>query len=257
MRAPPRFVIGNSYFFTKIAAIRDKCVTFVVVMRATPEYVKRRFEEFNAQMFGGLLPPLPIMMSNAARALGLFVHPRHWPAGKPRGAGECHIRISTRLDLPEQEVEDTIIHEMIHYHIWYHNIADTGPHGPAFRSKMMEINRLHGRNITICHKSSDEVQATDRHHRNNYICVQYWRNGGLSLTVCARTAIFDVYRYFSAHPDVERMEWYWSMESWFNRYPQSRTPKAYRLTQDELQKHFATATPCICDGQRFAPKPRH
>lgn len=225
-------------------------------MRPTIDYVQRKFDEFNALCFEGMLPPLPLKMSNAGRALGMFVHPRTWSFWKPRGKGECHMRISTRLDLPEEEVENTIIHEMIHYWIWYKRIKDNATHGDAFMAKMREINRLHGRRITVRHRSSEEQLATDRHHRNNYICVQHWADGRLTLTVCARTCIFDIHRAFERHPDVARTEWFWSMDSWFNRFPLSRTAKAYLLTEADYREHFSTATPCVCDGRTLRPAPR-
>lgn len=226
-------------------------------MRPTLEYVKERFEHFNSACFNGELPPLPIRLSNAGRSLGMFVHPRTWPFWKPRGNGECHMRISTRLDLPEEEVEDTIIHEMIHYWIWYKKIRDNGTHGDAFMTKMREINRQHGRRITVRHRSSEEQLATDRHHRNNFICLQHWTDGRLTLTVCARTCIFDIHRAFTSHPQVKRIEWFWSMDTWFNRFPVSRTAKAYHLTESDFREHFATATPCLNDGHTLRPLPRN
>lgn len=236
-------------------------------MRPTLDYVTRKFDEYNALCFDGELPPIAIRLSNAGRSLGMFIHPRddtrRAGAGVLRGAGglrrgardprKCHIRISTRLDLPENEVEDTIIHEMIHYWIWLNAIPDDGVHGKAFRSKMQEINRRHNRHITVSHRSSETQLATDRHHRNNYICVQHWRDGKLTLTVCARTCIFDIHKVFSRHPQIERLEWFWSMETWFNRFPVSRTAKAYLVSPEDFELHFATATPCLCDGAQLRP----
>ncbi|MDE6010820.1 MAG: SprT-like domain-containing protein [Muribaculaceae bacterium] len=225
-------------------------------MRPTLDYVRLKFDEFNRLCFAGELPILPIRMSNAGRALGMFVHPRVSSRRMARDPKTCHIRISTRLDLPEQEVEDTIIHEMIHYWIWYKAIPDNATHGDAFMAKLREINRLHGRRITVRHHSSEEQLATDRHHRNNYICVQRWNDGRLTLTVCARTCIFDIHRAFSGHPQVTSVEWYWSMNSWFNRFPLSRTAKAYILTPADFTARFADATPCVCDGTTLRPRPR-
>lgn len=225
-------------------------------MRATADYVKAKFAGFNALCFDGELPLLPIRMSNAGRSLGMFVHPRRVGLFSRRDPQACHIRISTRLDLPEREVEDTIIHEMIHYWIWYKGIKDSSTHGPAFIAKMREINTRHGRHITVSHRSSEAQLATDRHHRNNYICVQHWSDGRLTLTVSARTCIFDIHRAFTGHPQVECVEWFWSMDPWFNRFPVSRSAKAYLLRAEDFSTHFATATRCICDGRTLRPAPR-
>ena len=75
-------------------------------MTATIPYIEQKFEEFNHQMFGGKLPKIPVE--------------------------------NTRVDLPEREVEDTIIYEMIHYHIGYNWLEDASAHGPLFLSIMNE-----------------------------------------------------------------------------------------------------------------------
>lgn len=222
-------------------------------MRPDVDFLKARFNQFNTLCFDSLLPDVTIRMSNAARSVGMFIHPRGYPAGKPRDAAMCHIRISCRLDLPEREIEDIIIHEMIHYWIWFNAISDNGPHGNVFRTKMNEINSRYSRNISIRHKSTEEQLASDHHHRNNYICVQRWQNGDLTLTVCARTCIFNIHRAFAGDPRVQEVRWFWSQNPWFNRFPLSRTPKAYALASSEFDTHFANATPCECDGRILRP----
>jgi len=50
------------------------------------------------------------------------------------------FRISTVIDLPEREVEDTILHEMIHYYILSNQMQDTSAHGEIFMRMMKDIN---------------------------------------------------------------------------------------------------------------------
>lgn len=226
-------------------------------MRATLQFVRERFKRFNELYFNSELSEIELKLSNAGRSLGLFTHPRKRIGTQPADGKGCSLTLSTRFDLPEEEVEDIILHEMIHCLIWHKGIRDTSPHGPAFRSKMEEINRKHGRNISVTHRSSDEQLASDRHHRNNYICVQNWRDGRRTLTVCARTFIFELHRTLSSHPQISRIEWFWSMDPWFNRYPLSRSAKVYRLEDEDFSRYFATATPCQCDGHTFRPLPGH
>lgn len=222
-------------------------------MRADLDYVKRKFDEFNRLCFGGELPPLPLRLSNSRSALGLFVHPRRYPVTARRGVGECHMRISTRLDLPERDVEDTIIHEMIHYYIWYRRIEDTSAHGTAFRTIMATINAKFGRNLTVSRRSSGEELDTDRHYKSHYICVTTMSDGELGLTVCAKTRLFEIWRAFKDSPKVKEMSWYWSCNPWFNRYPTARTPRIWRLEPEDYRSQFANATPCECDGKVFRP----
>ena len=84
-------------------------------MIATHEYVKEKFGEFNRLFFGGKLPTLPICMSNARTFLGACTYKRkkNW-LGKTV-LYDFKLKISKRLDLPENDIEDIIIHEMIHY----------------------------------------------------------------------------------------------------------------------------------------------
>ena len=83
-------------------------------MKADRQYIEKKFEEFNRQMFAGKLPPIPIELSDAKTFLGQCVFKiRRTLFGKSEKY-ECRLRINTRIDLPEQDIEDTIIHEMIH-----------------------------------------------------------------------------------------------------------------------------------------------
>ena len=43
-------------------------------MVPTKEYVEHKFDEYNTLIFGGLLPPVPIVMSNAKTYLGRCTH---------------------------------------------------------------------------------------------------------------------------------------------------------------------------------------
>ncbi len=223
-------------------------------MRPSLDYVKLKFEEFNLLCFDGSLPPIPLRLSNARSSLGQFVHPARYPANLPRGKGECYLRISVRFDLPEKEVEDTIIHEMIHYYIWYHRLKDTSAHGPVFRRIMEDINRRHGRNLSVSHRLQEEERQSDRHNRSNYIVVTRWQDGKLGITICAKTRLFDIHRALASHPQVIGMLWFWSRSPWFNRFPVSRSVKVYGLTEEEFAREFANATPCECDGKEFRPK---
>ena len=101
-------------------------------MIATHEYVKDKFGEFNRLIFGGKLPLLPICMSNARTFLGActFKRKRNW-LGKTV-LYDFKLKISTRFDLPEKELEDTIVHEMIHYYIAVNKLKDTSTNGHIF-----------------------------------------------------------------------------------------------------------------------------
>ena len=117
------------------------------------EYIKERFDEYNRQFFGGQLPPLPIKLSHANRFLGKVTYVRKWK-GLFRGYKneDFVLRINVRIDLPEELVQDTILHEMIHYYIAVNQPHDTSAHGRLFRAEMARINQQGNRHITISYR---------------------------------------------------------------------------------------------------------
>ena len=59
------------------------------------------------------------------------------------------ISVSSYYQLTLEEIDDVLIHEMIHYSIAYTGLKDTSSHGIVFRGMMDKINRTFGRHITI------------------------------------------------------------------------------------------------------------
>lgn len=226
-------------------------------MRPTKEYLQRKFAEFNDLCFNRELPPIRIELTSSKRTLGQFVAPKisGWYARDPK---MCHIRVSTFHDFDEREIEDTLIHEMIHYHLWYTGRRDTtGPHGANFKRMMEAINREFGRNITVRHKmeANDERSgAASGRFSPHYILVTYWRDGRRYVTLTARTRIFEMHEFFSRHPEVERLEWYFSVCPCWDIYPRSRSYKLYSTDGVEFDGWLEEAQECECDGKIFRPK---
>ncbi|MBD5311065.1 MAG: SprT family zinc-dependent metalloprotease [Bacteroides sp.] len=223
------------------------------VMRATLDFVNTVFDHYNVLCFGGRLPRLPIRLTDSLTHLGAFVHPKVWPASRPRGAGECHMRISRCLDRSEDELVDTIVHEMIHYYIWYTHTVDDGPHGRQFLALMNDINRRLGLTMSVRGLTTSETLDSDTRIKPHLICITHWRDGRRLITVCARKRLFEIHAAFTACPRVIAVEWWWSADPWFNRYGLSRTAKAMLISDTDYDKHVATATPCTCDGHKFQP----
>ena len=124
-------------------------------MQPTVDYIQSRFDAYNTRYFGGTLPPIPIKLSHARTFLGkvTFVRHRTWLFGSVRNE-KFVLRINTRFDLPEELIEDTILHEMIHYYIAVNQIRDTSAHGRLFRREMKRINAEGNRHITISYRMS-------------------------------------------------------------------------------------------------------
>ena len=213
-------------------------------MIPTVVYLEERFDTFNRMCFDGALPRIPIRLSGARSFVGRLQYKpvRDW-LGRVVRYEDFVIRISTRFDLSEAEIEDTLIHEMIHYWIAWKGLKDSSTHGRLFRARMKEINEQYGRHITISHKSSPEELDRDTRVRTHVFCVSQLNDGRTAVTVCAQTRIRAIRRAFGWSPTLRATAWYRSTDPWFNRFPRCRTPKLFPVDPAELQPHLATAEP--------------
>ena len=211
-------------------------------MQPTVEYLEERFDTFNRMCFDGALPRIPIKLSRARTFVGRLIYRpvRDW-RGRVVRREDFVLRISTYFDLPEAEIEDTLIHEMIHYWIAWKGIKDTSSHGKEFRRIMKEINALHGRHLTISHKSTPEEQDRDTRVRDHYFCVSQLADGRTALTVAAQPCIARIRRAFRWSPSIRSQTWYHSRDPWFNRYPHCRSPKIFPVDPAVLQPHLDAA----------------
>lgn len=223
-------------------------------MEITVPYVKAKFDEYNKLMFNGQLPPLPILLSNAKTFLGACTYRkrRTWT-----GKMECYdfkLRINTRIDLPEVEVEDTIIHEMIHYYILYNRLEDTSAHGRLFRSMMDCINARFGRHVAVSHRGSAEQreQAIDNRARFHVVAVVRFGDGRQGVKVLPRIVQRIAYYYnnVSRLPEVKSIDLYMTNDPFFNRYPNSSSLKVHYVEPHILAEHLVAAERLACDGRR-------
>lgn len=224
-------------------------------MRATLPYIKERFAHYNALCFDSELPPVEIRIGRATGTVGQFVYPVNVPEPRSNTWRHCFIRMSAAFDLKEDVLDDVLIHEMIHLHIWYHSLRDATAHGPLFRRLMEDINLRHSRHITVSHKVRRESDRACAQSRQNYICVSHWKDGRLGLTVMASTRVFEIYREVNGTPEVTRVEWFWSSDEWFSRFRRSMSFKAYVLSREDYERYLLSgALRCRCDGRRFGPE---
>lgn len=217
-------------------------------MIATIEYIARKFEEYNRLCFGGQLTPPPFRLSRARRNLGQLSYVRR---RKPDGTwyySDFKLHISVRVDRPEDELDDTILHEMIHYWILCNQLQDTSPHGRLFIRKMNEINAAHNRRIVVSHKVSREEYDKDLEQRRHLICVSRLRDGRCGVTVAAKTRLFRLWNSMPLFPGLVECRWFVSADPFFNRFPRALTPKIYPLPAEELEAHLSDAVELVRTG---------
>jgi len=189
--------------------------------------------------FDGALPRIPIKLSGARGFVGRLTYRpvRDW-RGRIVRREDFILRISRRFDLPEAEIEDTLIHEMIHYWIGWKGLQDTATHGRIFREKMKEINTLHGRHLTISHKSTPEELDRDTRIREHHVCVSRLADGRIAVTVAASSCVAKIRRAFRWSPTIRSSTWFESTDPWFNRFPHCRSPKLFPVDPALLKQHL-------------------
>lgn len=206
-------------------------------------------------MFGGRLPRIPIQLSDAAGFMGKCVYQQR---RLPNGLTEHHgyiLRISTRMDLPENVVEDIIIHEMIHYFILWAGLHDTSSHGHIFRAIMESINAAHGRHITISYRPSSEEARQEVSGKRTWhvIAAIYFRDGRTGVKVLPRTIpkVLDYHRAAAAHPGVVEVRLYLHDNPFFNRFPTSAALRIHNIDRALLEENLQKARPLKIVGTRL------
>jgi len=227
-------------------------------MKATIPYIEQKFEEFNQQMFAGQLPKLPIELSDAKTFLGVCVYKKR---KTKEGKTECYdfkLRINTRIDLPEQEIEDTIIHEMIHYFIGVKQLEDVSAHGPVFQHMMNSINERFGRHITVSHRSTQEQreQAIDQKAHWHVIALVHFNDGMTGIKVLPRVLprILNYYNNVGKDKRVGSIELFMSNNPFFNRFPNSAALNVQYIDNAEAEQNLEGAERMECDGVKIIRK---
>lgn len=216
-------------------------------MIATLDFMRDAFCRF-ANLFTPELPPPQLALCHTHSKLGDF-RCRWETDGGARRAVDCRIRLSDLFNMPEEELEDTFLHEMIHYAIALQGVRDTGPHGRLFRKTMNALNERHGRHITVSRRGkrgsgSGDLRMVCGKAHDRYIAVAKLKDGKTHICVCAPSYVFRLDDALRGWDIVESWKWYFVRNSFFNIYPLVRTPKLFGISEanlrDELLEHPST-----------------
>lgn len=214
-------------------------------MKPTIPYLRSKFQQFNIQIFGGRLPEVPISLCNVSSFVGQYRSKiRVLPDGR-REPYDHLLRFSTAFDLSERELDDTIIHEMIHYFIAYNGLQDRTTHGPLFKALMNSVNETHGRDISISHRSTHSALAEAKGARKKWhvVAILHFKSGELGVKVLPRVIpkIVDYYRSMSGASNISGIDLYLHNSGFFNRFPTSVGRRCHLITQAEVSLHLAGA----------------
>lgn len=214
-------------------------------MRATIEFIKERYDYFNRHIFGGRLPDAPISLCQVTSFVGQFKSKvRNHPDGRIEHY-DWILRFSTLFDLPERELEDTIIHEMIHFFIAYNGLHDRTAHGRLFKALMESINETHGRRIGISHRTTSHQmqEAAEAKKKWHVVAILTFRNGSMGVKVLPRVVpkIIEYHNKVAMAPNVRKIELYLHNDGFFNRFPTSAALRCHKITEEEAKNHLKGA----------------
>ena len=139
----------------------------------TIQFLKENFEVINELYFGGKLQTPNFEITHVKSYLGQY----HWHYGYEWDASNYQysrvltdsvIRISDMFDRTDDEIVNTLAHEMIHLYIRQNQITDTRPHhGRVFYREADRLNREGGFHIA----RTDSVEGCglrDKSKKNQY-----------------------------------------------------------------------------------------
>ena len=111
----------------------------------TLDFIRENFEKINQKHFGNELMMPRFEITHVKSYLGQY----HWRYGYDgRLFADSVIRISDMFDRTDEDIINTIAHEMIHLYIRQNKLRDTRPHhGTLFYSIANRLNREGGFHI--------------------------------------------------------------------------------------------------------------
>ena len=201
-------------------------------LKPSIDYIQSHFDAYNTRFFGGALPPIPIRLSHAKGFLGKVTFTRRKQGLFSGYRNEDFVlRINVRIDLPEELIQDTILHEMIHYYIAVNQLRDTSTHGRLFRQHMARINAEGNRHITISHRLTDEQRTQTIIHKPRVFALVHFQDGKTGIKVVPNTP--EHIRYWDKTAKrrfpVSSISWFLSSDDYFAKFPSSIAMKIYLI----------------------------
>ena len=211
-------------------------------MIPTIEYIARKVDEYNALMFEGKLPMPQIQLSKARTFVGMCVAKKRRTLLHGTKLSDFRLKFSICFDLPEEEWEDTIIHEMIHYHIGVNNLRDTSAHGELFRKMMNDINRRFNRHVSISHRCTAEQKEQLYSARRTWhvIALVHFHDGRRGIKVLPRIIqrIANYRNTMLRDSRIAQIDFYLSDDPYFNRFPNSSALNVVLPKEEDFMPHI-------------------
>ncbi|WP_077196240.1 SprT-like domain-containing protein [Prevotella ihumii] len=207
-------------------------------MELTIDYLHEAFDKYNHLYFKGELTKPTLKLSKAKTTLGQLRFKRKKSFGRTT-LYDFTIAISTYYNLSQEEIDDVIIHEMIHYYIRNKGIQDTSPHGEVFCRMMNAINKQYGRHITISERRATyEVRQPEKDKIYLVLALQT-NDGKYVLSSVARASIRTLEPLIRRTPQIIAHDWYLSTDPYFSTMPQVRSLRGFFVSKKVYEEMIA------------------
>lgn len=212
-------------------------------MALDAETLQEWFARFNRLCFHGSLPMPRLALSKSRTQLGSMTYRRSrryvfFPEPS------FTIRVSAYYDSSEAELQDVLLHEMIHYYIALNKLRDTSPHGVLFRKMMKEINEKHRRNITVSTRCDGRTAApAARSERERLVLALEMDDGQCFLSVVNPRYANALRLRLGLVRGLRQHHWLVSNDPFFADFPAVRSLRARRVSRDDFSRLVAAGSP--------------
>lgn len=188
-------------------------------MEVTTDFIKSSFDKFNKEYFNGALVTPTFEVSHCRRALGDF----------RRRYKNYRIRVSDYYIRSQREIEQTILHEMIHLYQSQFNCRDKS-HGIDFKEKAFDINCKGGWHISRlastkgCQVNPKYAKSISRNKsKESYMMVYKSVTGKYFLFRMALRCVNSWVNTLECRNSIAKYATFTSTDGEFDNYPACRT----------------------------------
>lgn len=197
----------------------------------TVDYLRQAFEHYNDLIFEGKLPLPKLKWSRAKTRLGQMACKRKMSWGRTKYY-DFTISVSNYYKLTTEEIDDVLIHEMIHYTIAYTGLKDTSPHGIVFWGMMDKINRTFDRHITISMRTRNLQPRIAQQTKNFLILAIEMKDGKYFLSSVNPSFARKLSLSLARMHEIAHYAWYQSQDEYFHNMPCVRSLRGKQVSKE-------------------------
>ena len=142
------------------------------------------------------------------------------------------ISVSNYYKLTTEQIDDVLIHEMIHYSIAYTGLKDTSSHGIVFRGMMDKINRTFGRHITISVRTRNLQPRTAQQPKDYLILAIEMKDSKYFLSSVNPSAAGKLAISLARTREIAHYAWYQSQDEYFHSMPRVRSLRGRQVSKE-------------------------